>query len=299
MNNKIAAVVVTYNRLELLKKCLQSIKSQTHKVDEIIVVNNSSTDGTEEWLNSQKDLTVITQENSGSAGGQYTGIKYAYEKGYDWIWSIDTDIILFENALEILLVHSKIKNVGFLSSNIFYSNEELAHANIPELGKPYEILSAIAFNKPIPILAASFGSLLVRREVIRKVGLPCKEFFIWGDDSEFTLRITLNGFQGYLVMESKAYHFNEENSPNPYSKINVSDKKFLYGVRNMIYVSIQRNIITHSSKFRGYLSALGFIYRVYASKRQSNINNIYLAFILIKLYWKGIFFKPKIELLNE
>jgi len=54
---KIAAVVVTYNRLELLKQCIDSIKNQTRKPDEIIVVNNSSTDGTLEWLNPNKDLT--------------------------------------------------------------------------------------------------------------------------------------------------------------------------------------------------------------------------------------------------
>ena len=67
--------------MELLKECIQSLRNQTHKLDEIFIINNSSTDGTLEWLNTQTDLTVITQENSGSAGGQYTGIKTAYEKG--------------------------------------------------------------------------------------------------------------------------------------------------------------------------------------------------------------------------
>lgn len=80
MKYKIAAVVVTFNRLELLKKCVESLRNQTHKLDEILIINNSSTDGTLDWLNQQNDLTVISQENSGSAGGQFTGIKTAYEK---------------------------------------------------------------------------------------------------------------------------------------------------------------------------------------------------------------------------
>src|SRR3989339_336534 len=99
---KIAAVVVTFNRLTLLQECIESLRNQTHTLDEIIIVNNSSTDGTLEWLNAQKDLTVITQENSGSAGGQHTGIKTAYEKGYDWIWCMDDDAEPELNALEEL-----------------------------------------------------------------------------------------------------------------------------------------------------------------------------------------------------
>ena len=99
---KIAAVVVTYNRLNVLQECTNSLRNQTHKVDEIIVVNNSTTDGTLDWLNSQKDLTVITQENSGGAGGFHTGIKAAYENGYDWIWCMDDDTEPEMTALEQL-----------------------------------------------------------------------------------------------------------------------------------------------------------------------------------------------------
>ena len=104
---KIAAVVVTYNRIELLKKNILSLRSQTCKLDEIIVVNNSSTDGTFDWLEVQTDLTVITQGNLGSGGGQHSGIKYAYNKGYDWIWCMDDDTIPLNDTLEQLLITSK------------------------------------------------------------------------------------------------------------------------------------------------------------------------------------------------
>ena len=46
----VACIVVTFNRLPLLKKCLNSIRNQTNKDFDIIVVNNGSTDGTKEWL---------------------------------------------------------------------------------------------------------------------------------------------------------------------------------------------------------------------------------------------------------
>lgn len=297
MNYKIAAVVVTFNRLELLKQCVQSLRNQTYKLDEIIVVNNSSTDGTIEWLNQQVDLTVITQENSGSAGGQFTGIKTAYEKGYDWIWSIDTDIILDNDAL-INLVNSEyfsFAQTGFLSSAIFFVDGNLAYPNIPELEKPYDLLNSLALQKPIPILSASFGSLLIRREVIMKIGYPIKDFFIWGDDAEFTLRITKNGYRGFLVLDSKAVHECGENNPKPYLKLKTDDIKFRFGVRNMVYTAILRNEIIYSSKLRGYLSGLAFVLRLY--KDHIRYYKSFAAGYLMKCIWlyiKGVFLKPKI-----
>ena len=64
---KIYAIVVTYNRLELLKKSIGALHRQ-QRLDQIVVVNNGSNDGTEEWLDGQQDLHVIHQENVGGSG---------------------------------------------------------------------------------------------------------------------------------------------------------------------------------------------------------------------------------------
>lgn len=294
---KIAAVVVTYNRLELLKKCIDSLKQQTHPLSEIIVINNSSSDGTIEWLNEQSGLTVITQENSGSAGGQFTGIKTAYEKGNDWIWSIDTDIILRPDALKKMINSDCFlsQETGFISSTIFFPDGNLAHPNIPELEKPYNVLNSIVLEKPIPVLSASFGSLLVGRKIIKQVGYPSKDFFIWGDDAEFTLRIIKNGYKGYLVINSKAIHECGENNSKPYLNLKTDDPKFRYGVRNMVYAAKLRNEIIYDSKFRGYLSGLAFVLRLYADNKniQKSFAFNYLLSCIV-LYIKGITLKPKI-----
>ena len=99
----IAALVVTHNRLDMLKHCVASLLGQSSKINEVFVVNNGSTDGTGEWLDQQNNLRVFHQENIGSAGGFYTGIKLAYEAGYDWIWIMDDDAIPRLNCLELLL----------------------------------------------------------------------------------------------------------------------------------------------------------------------------------------------------
>ena len=78
-NTFVACVVVTYNRLGCLKQCLNALRNQSCQQFDIIVVNNGSTDGTKEFLDSQKDIIVIHQQNLGGAGGFYAGMKYMME----------------------------------------------------------------------------------------------------------------------------------------------------------------------------------------------------------------------------
>ena len=83
---KVIAVVVTYNRQALLSECITALRNQTRNLDAILVVNNGSTDNTEQWLKSQDDLVFVTQKNLGSSGGFSTAINWAYQHGYSWIW---------------------------------------------------------------------------------------------------------------------------------------------------------------------------------------------------------------------
>lgn len=102
--NKILAVVVTYNRLELLKRCIKGLQSQTLKDFDILIVNNGSTDGTKEWIDSlSKEILRIHQGNLGGAGGFYAGQKYGYDNGYEWIWMMDDDGVPDSNQLSELL----------------------------------------------------------------------------------------------------------------------------------------------------------------------------------------------------
>lgn len=69
MNKKVAAIVVTFNRITLLKECIEALRKQSYADFSIIVVDNGSTDGTNLWLSEQGDLIVVKQENLGGAGG--------------------------------------------------------------------------------------------------------------------------------------------------------------------------------------------------------------------------------------
>ena len=92
-SGKIAAVVVTYNRLPLLQKCVKKLEAHTTPCD-ILIVNNASTDGTTEWLGEQRHecfFACNTGANLGGAGGFNYGMRWAVEAGYEYLWVMDDD----------------------------------------------------------------------------------------------------------------------------------------------------------------------------------------------------------------
>ncbi len=200
-NIKIAAVVVTYNRLNLLKECIDSLRTQSRQLDEILIINNSSNDGTETWLQNQNGISFITQENSGGAGGFYTGIKTAYEKGYDWIWCMDDDACAEVNTLRILLqfVRSEYSAVcplvvdknyipafehrGFFNNNLIKLNTLITPIDDTDVFK----------NKNFRIELTSFVGPLINRSAIKKIGYPISEYFIHNDDIEYSFRLAQYG----------------------------------------------------------------------------------------------------------
>ena len=209
---KIATVVVTFNRLELLKECICSLKEQTRKIDEIFVINNSSTDGTEEWLNKQKDITTITQPNSGGAGGFYTGIKTAYEIGYDWIWVMDDDGLPLKNTLEELFKHAN-SFVGVLNSLVVSkSNENELVFGIEDLILKESYSSVLEVKDKEYINGANFfNGTMLHREVIKRIGLPQPMFFIYGDEYEYYLRIKSNEITIKTITTSIILHPEQKN----------------------------------------------------------------------------------------
>ena len=259
---KVAAVIVTYNGFDYLKNCINAVRTQTLKLDKIIVVDNYSTDGTTEWLNKQNDLYHILQPNSGSAGGQYTGIKIAFGMNFDWVWCLDQDIIPKSDALEKMLgsYEAGSENTGFLSSLVLDKEDNISYINVPYIRNFNEILDSILKGKNLPVISSSFGSLLVSRQAVEKIGFPNKDFFLWGDDVEYTMRIIQNGFKGYLVMSSVVVHDQEENKISPFPSMDINNKKTKYAVRNTFFVIRLRNRVLYNSRTRGILGCLNFLF---------------------------------------
>jgi len=202
------AIVVTYNRLPLLKECIAALLAQTRRPDEIVVINNSSTDGTEEWLHTQP-VVVVTQPNGGGAAGFHRGIREAYGRGADWIWLMDDDTIATPTALEHLLgAATKLPGAGFCASKVVWTDGNPHVMNMPDLrvyahGLPFNRYDA---GGGLLVRSSTFVSLLLSRGAVERFGLPLKEYFIWTDDHEYTDRISLGGMPGMYVPQSVVQH---------------------------------------------------------------------------------------------
>ena len=207
---KVDAVVVTYNRLDLLKRCLNALMNQTYPVNKILVVNNNSTDGTSDYLNyiSSKYSFVkpiSLEKNIGGAGGFNEGIKEFIKNSHDsYVWVMDDDTIPSNDALEKIMIKINPKlNFGFLCSNVRWKDGHVSKMNIPA---PATDWNELASKGLIKINSTSFVSVLFPRKVIIRYGLPIKEYFIWGDDVEFTRRVTQDELNGYMVANSLVEH---------------------------------------------------------------------------------------------
>lgn len=247
---KIAAIIVTYNRINLLKKCVDSVRNQTYKVDEIIIINNSSTDGTLDWLNEQKDITTITQENCGGAGGFHTGIKTAYEKDYDWIWCMDDDGYADENSLR-KLIEFRIDKPCVLNSTVVSNvdNSKLSFFLFDREKKRGYINLSDLVNKKFIKGACFFNGTLLHKQVIEKIKYPIKELYIHGDELEYYLRILKHNFEILTITDSLFYHppavVRIYNFGIFYHYYNcVSPSKRYYRIRNLVYLSKKYHFYT-------------------------------------------------------
>ena len=205
----VGIVVVTYNRLELLKEVVESLRNQTYRDFKIIVVNNDSPDGTKDWLEHQSDIFTINQGNVGGAGGFYTGMKYVAENGFDYCWIMDDDVICQPDALEELMKGIQIKpDIGFVCSKVIGTDGR--PMNVPDLDLStnktgeYKWPELLEKNM-VRVRNATFVSVLFPIKMIQEFGLPIKEYFIWGDDSEYTSRISAKK-DCYIVGNSQVLH---------------------------------------------------------------------------------------------
>ena len=244
---KIAAVVVTYNRLEKLKKVLASLETQTRMPDQLVIVNNAATDGTDTFLEEYEanfqysdsmQLDIVTLEkNEGGAGGFSAGMRRAYEIGCDYARIFDDDGYLEPDALDKLYKGYKDAvaelgpDVPFACSLVKFIDGTISEMNNPIPTWDWGRLKAKGLDIVL-VSRCSFVSVLIPRWVMEAFGLPYKEYFIWFDDAEYTLRIT-KACPGVQVLDSVVLHDMGVNRGVNFGMINEKNVwKFLYGARN-------------------------------------------------------------------
>jgi rhamnopyranosyl-N-acetylglucosaminyl-diphospho-decaprenol beta-1,3/1,4-galactofuranosyltransferase len=282
---RILAAVVTFNRLGLLKRSVEALRLQTYAPDLILIIDNSSTDGTAEWLKDQAGLEVIRQPNSGCAGGCNRATKFGFEEGYDWIWLMDDDTIPRPEALERLVASPAFEraDTGFVYSLQVYPDGSVPVNDPGPTGQNQWTLTLLQ-ERCIPVKVCSFVAVMVSSRAIAKIGYPIQEMFFMGDDHEFTRRITSNGYRGFCVLDSVVLH--DTKLPAAFDCRSWSPLKMRYSLRNHVYL-FRTSTLSFPKKVK-YISALFLteIGRLFTGA--SNLNMIFWAL-------KGFWFRPQVE----
>ena len=214
---KTVAVIVTYNRIGLLKECIEALAKSDELVD-VLIVNNASSDGTKGYLDTVDELyndikfyIYNMNENLNGAGGYNYGLNEAAKLNYKYIWLMDDDCIVNRNSYnELLKVADELNdNFGFLSSKVLWKDGSICKTNVQRKSVARKIRDFS--SHVVNVDFASFVSCLVKAEDVLNVGLPIKEFIIWTDDLEWTRRLTYKKVYeeakpGYLCNDSVVTH---------------------------------------------------------------------------------------------
>ncbi len=295
--NKTAAVVVTYNRKDLLLENIYCLLHQEDAACDVFIIDNASTDGTEEALaevkKDERVHYVNTGANLGGAGGFHFGIKKAVEAGYEYIWIMDDDCMPAKHCLKRFLDADKdlAGEYGFLSSRVLWKDRKPCVMNLQRktLTKPIEKFD----QRLIPVVMASFVSLFIKSSVVKELGLPIKEFFIWTDDWEFTRRISRE-YPCYVVSDSVVLHKSQNNVGAHISEDDI-DRLDRYGYlyRNDVYLYRREG-------FKGFsyetVRLSGHIVRIILHAKDHRMARIKKVISGTK---NGLKFHPEIEYVDE
>lgn len=186
-----AAVIVTYNRKNKLKKAIECLKKQTFKPQKIIIIDNASTDGTKDALKDYEDDDLIKytrlEDNLGGAGGFYYGVKEALNYDVDYFALSDDDAWYqedyFENMRKASQIHPDVKAFIGMSKDINTGDYVKQGADVVDWNTLEFKETQREFCDTV-----TFCGFVISKEVVEKIGLPRKDFFIWQDDREYGLR---------------------------------------------------------------------------------------------------------------
>jgi rhamnopyranosyl-N-acetylglucosaminyl-diphospho-decaprenol beta-1,3/1,4-galactofuranosyltransferase len=218
---RVVAVVVTFNRLGLLQRLVERL-AEIEQVDEIVVVDNASTDGTSAWLAGLEASTGRTRttgpaispttldRNRGGAGGFHEGLRLAVERGADLVWLMDDDGLPEPDCLDLLLEH--------LDELDFWGPVVVDEADLERLVFPIRLpggtrvvhdtasVDRAAVDGLLLDVLIPFNGVIVTQALAKEIGYPREEFFIWGDDHEYRLRAERAGGRIATVAAAHVRH---------------------------------------------------------------------------------------------
>ena len=265
-NIKLASVVVlTCNGREHLEECLGSLKDQTYKALEVVLVINGSNDGSADFVRRRfGDFVRIIElpENIGYTGGNNVGLRAARGR---YLALLNDDTRLHSDWLKNMVESlEKQADYGMAACKILsYYHPEIID-NVGHIfcrdgtfrGRGRLEEDRGQYDREEEVLSPSGCAFLVRREALDEVGLLDDDFFIYGEDADLSLRIRLAGWKVVYVPSSIVYH-KYSATTGAYSPF----KAFLVE-RNRIWLTV-KNFPPGALLMAPVYASLRMIYQIY------------------------------------
>jgi len=245
---KVYIIILNWNRLNDTIECIESINKLRYENYEIIVVDNGSKEISPDIIKDKyRDIILIkNKENLGFAEGNNVGIRFALSKDADYIWLLNNDTVVDQNALTSMVeTGENVPECGILGSKIYYYDKPgiiwFAGATISwteavsnHIGQNQ--IDHAEYDSIREMERVTGCSMLVKREVCERIGLMDEKLFLYAEELDWCVRARMAGYKILYIPNSKIYH-----------KISLSTKE-KYGIifnyfntRNFLYV-IRKNM---------------------------------------------------------
>jgi rhamnosyltransferase len=209
---RVLAHIHTFNDADIIDRTVEAVRQQTRPVDGLLIIDNASTDGTVDRPSVKFARLLRHRENLGTSGAVVTGMQYAIEHGYDWIWVFDADSTPNPDALQVLLElyagwpRTIQEETGFLAC------------------LPYNVMGGFPYHASmfsrhgLTIITPKPGEshyrchvtlwsgTLFRVAAVRHIGLPNPDYVLdWGE-TEYAYRVMKAGYQGFIHQHAILQH---------------------------------------------------------------------------------------------
>jgi rhamnopyranosyl-N-acetylglucosaminyl-diphospho-decaprenol beta-1,3/1,4-galactofuranosyltransferase len=261
-DRRIAAVVVTFNRLEMLQGLVE-VLADVPGLGEVLIIDNASTDGTGEWLaglESDRLFGRTLGHNSGGAGGFHEGLRWAMERGADLVWLMDDDGTPEPDCLDRLLAHDgELDLWGPVVVDRADPDRLVFPIRLPGGARVVHAMDDVRRAADCGLIRGiviPFNGVLVTRELVGRIGLPRAEFFIWGDDHEYRLRAERAAARIATVVDARVRHpsVGALGTPMAFGRTTYNDTP-----SDLKHYCMARNNLVNLREYGGRLHALAFV----------------------------------------
>jgi rhamnopyranosyl-N-acetylglucosaminyl-diphospho-decaprenol beta-1,3/1,4-galactofuranosyltransferase len=261
VEQRVVAVVVTFNRLPLLQRLLARL-GEVDGLAEMVVVDNASTDGTGAWLAAYDDPRVHARtlpDNRGGAGGFHEGLAWAMERGADLAWLMDDDGLPDPDCLGLLLAEDGFDFWGPVVVDEKEPETLVFPIRLPgstTVARRVADVERAASGGRLDGIVIPFNGVLVTRALVERIGLPRAEFFIWGDDHEYRLRAEAAHARIATVPAARVRHPSVGELGTPMMRGRTT---YNHSPSDLKHYCMARNNLVNLRDYKGWPHALAFV----------------------------------------